>query len=114
MKYDEACAAAGYDFKGHDGETRTRLLHPAEDDFADVTSPVVRRAISQTVKVLNAIIRERGGSPTFINIELAREMARDFAERSKMKKDMDENRARNERIMKRIRTEYGISESTGR
>lgn len=113
MKYDKACAAAGYDFKGHDGETRTRLLHPAEDDFADVTSPVVRRAISQTVKVLNAIIRERGGSPTFINIELAREMARDFAERSKMKKDMDENRARNERIMERIRTEYGKERPTG-
>lgn len=113
MKYDEACAAAGYDFKGHDGETRTRLLHPAEEDFADVTSPVVRRAISQTVKVLNAIIRERGGSPTFINIELAREMARDFSERSKMKKGMDENRARNERIMERIRTEYGKERPTG-
>ena len=113
MKYDKACAAAGYDFKGHDGETRTRLLHPAEEDFADVTSPVVRRAISQTVKVLNAIIRERGGSPTFINIELAREMARDFSERSKMKKDMDENRARNERIMERIRTEYGRERPTG-
>ena len=113
MKYDEACAAAGYDFKGHDGETRTCLLHPAEDDFADVTSPVVRRAISQTVKVLNAIIRERGSSPTFINIELAREMARDFAERSKMKKDMDENHARNERIIERIRTEYGKERPTG-
>lgn len=113
MKYDEACAAAGYDFKGHDGETRTCLLHPAEEDFADVTSPVVRRAISQTVKVLNAIIRERGSSPTFINIELAREMARDFAERSKMKKDMDENHARNERIIERIRTEYGKERPTG-
>lgn len=113
MKYDKACDAAEYDFKGHDGETRTRLLHPAEEDFADVTSPVVRRAISQTIKVLNAIIRERGGSPTFINIELAREMARDFSERSKMKKDMDENRARNERIMERIRTEYGRERPTG-
>ena len=113
MKYDEACAAAGYDFKGHDGEARTCLLHPAEEDFADVTSPVVRRAISQTVKVLNAIIRERGSSPTFINIELAREMARDFAERSKMKKDMDENHARNERIIERIRTEYGKERPTG-
>lgn len=113
LKYNDACAAAGYDFKGHDSETRTRLLHPTEDDFADVTSPVVRRAISQTAKVLNAIIRERGNSPTFINIELAREMARDFTERSKMKKDMDENRARNERIMERIRTEYGKEHPTG-
>ena len=113
MKYDEACAAAGYDFKGHDGKTRTRLLRPTEDDFADVTSPVVRRAISQTVKVLNAIIRERGCSPTFINIELAREMSRDFAERSKMKKYMDENRNSNEQLMERIRTEYGKERPTG-
>lgn len=113
MKYNDACAAAGYDFKAHGGETLTRLLHPAEDDFSDITSPVVRRAISQTVKVLNAIIRERGCSPTFINIELAREMARDFAERSKMKKDMDANRARNEKIMERIRTEYGKETPTG-
>ena len=113
MTYDEACTAAGYDFKGHDGETRTRLLHPTEEDFADVTSPVVRRAISQIVKVLNAIIRERGSSPTFINIDLAREMARDFAERSKMKKDMDENRTRNEQIMARIRTEYSKEHPTG-
>ena len=113
MKYNEACAAAGYEFKGHADEGRTRLLHPTEEDLADITSPVVRRAVSQTVKVLNAIIRERGCSPTFINIELAREMAHDFAERSKMKREMDENRARNERLMERIRTEYGKKEPTG-
>ena len=113
MRYNDACAAAGYDFKGHGGESRTRLLHPTEDDFSDITSPVVRRAISQTVKVLNAIIRQRGCSPTFINIELAREMARDFTERTRIKKDMDANRARNERIMERIRTEYGKEHPTG-
>lgn len=65
MKYDEACAAAGYDFKAHSGRERTQLLHPTPDDLADITSPVVRRAVAQTVKVLNAIIRERGCSPTF-------------------------------------------------
>ena len=113
MKYDEACAAAGYDFKAHGGEERTHLLHPTPDDLADITSPVVRRAVSQTVKVLNAIIRERGCSPTFINIELAREMAQDFSERNQAKKRMDENRARNERLMERIRTEYGKENPTG-
>ena len=95
MKYNEACAAAGYDFKAHGNEERTRLLHPTEDDLADITSPVVRRAVAQTVKVLNAIIRERGCSPTFINLELAREMAQDFTERKQAEKRMDDNRVRN-------------------
>lgn len=113
MKYDEACAAAGYDFKAHSGRERTQLLHPMPDDLADITSPVVRRAVAQTVKVLNAIIRERGCSPTFINLELAREMAQDFTERNQAKKSMDDNRARNERLMERIRTEYGKEHPTG-
>ncbi|MBR6312816.1 MAG: type II CRISPR RNA-guided endonuclease Cas9, partial [Oscillospiraceae bacterium] len=112
MNYNDACAAAGYDFKAHGGE-KSRLLHPTEEDFEDVTSPVVRRAVSQTVKVLNAIIRERGGSPTYINIELAREMAKDFSERNKLKRDMDARGAENERIMERIRTEYGKAKPTG-
>lgn len=113
MKYDEACAAAGYDFKAHSGRERTQLLHPTPDDLADITSPVVRRAVAQTVKVLNAIIRERGCSPTFISLELAREMAQDFTERNQAKKSMDDNRARNERLMERIRTEYGKEHPTG-
>lgn len=113
MKYDEACAAAGYDFKAHSGRERTQLLHPTPDDLADITSPVVRRAVAQTVKVLNAIIRERGCSPTFINLELAREMAQDFTERNQAKKSMDDNRARNKRLMERIRTEYGKEHPTG-
>lgn len=112
MKYDEACAA-GYDFKAHSGRERTQLLHPTPDDLADITSPVVRRAVAQTVKVLNAIIRERECSPTFINLELAREMAQDFTERNQAKKSMDDNRARNERLMERIRTEYGKEHPTG-
>lgn len=113
MKYNEACAAAGYDFKAHGNEERTRLLHPTEDDLADITSPVVRRAVAQTVKVLNAIIRERGCSPTFINLELAREMAQDFTERKQAEKRMDDNRVRNERLMERIRAEYGKEHPAG-
>lgn len=114
MKYNDACAAAGYDFKGHGGEEKTALLPPlGEDDKNTITSPVVLRAISQSIKVINAIIRERGCSPTFINIELAREMAKDHQERSQIKKEQDENHANNERIMKRLREEYGLINPTG-
>ena len=113
MRYNEACAAAGYDFKSHSSIERTHLLHPTPEDLSDITSPVVRRAVSQTVKVLNAIIRQQGCSPTFINIELAREMAHDRQERDQIEKEMDANHARNEKLMERIRTEYGRDNPTG-
>ncbi|MBO5868580.1 MAG: type II CRISPR RNA-guided endonuclease Cas9, partial [Oscillospiraceae bacterium] len=112
MVYSEACTAAGYNFRGHEAE-RTMLLHPTEEDYQDLTSPVVKRAISQTIKVVNAIIRKQGGSPLFINVELAREMAKDFTERKKMEKDMLANQAANERIMERLRKEFGIASPTG-
>lgn len=112
MKYNEACAAAGFDFRGHTGQERTLTLHLKEEDLETITSPVVRRAVSQTIKVVNAIIRKEG-SPTFINIELAREMAKNFTERHKIEKDMLENRAENARRMERIRTEFGKYNATG-
>ena len=114
MKYSDACTAAGYNFKGHDGQEKSHLLPPLDEDSRNViTSPVALRAISQTIKVVNAIIRERDCSPTFINVELAREMSKDFYERIEIKKEQDENRAKNERMMERIRTEYGKSSPTG-
>lgn len=114
MNYNDACTAAGYDFRAHAGTEKTRLLPPLDSDAKDIiTSPVVLRAVSQTIKVVNAIIRERGTSPTFINIELAREMAKDFSERNQIKRDQDENRKRNERLLERIKTEYGKSSPTG-
>ena len=114
MKYSDACEAAGYHFTGHNEEEKTRLLPPLDDDAKNtVTSPVALRAISQTIKVINAIIRERGGSPTFLNVELARELSRDFYERNQMKRDQGENRRKNERIMERIRSEYGKENPTG-
>ena len=112
MNYNEACAAAGIEFHGHSGTERTVVLHPTPDDLADITSPVVRRAVAQTVKVINAVIR-RYGSPVFVNIELAREMAKDFTERKKLEKDNKTNRAENERLMRRIREEYGKMNPTG-
>ena len=114
MKYSDACEAAGYHFQGHDGTEKMRLLPPlGEEERNNITSPVVLRAVSQTIKVVNAIIRERGCSPTYIKIELARELAKNFAERNQLKKQMDENQAANERRIERIRTEYGKSNPTG-
>ena len=113
MNYNDACVAAGYEFKAHDGAERTRLLNAQSELLDDLTSPVVRRSIAQTIKVVNAIIRRQGDSPTFVNIEVARDLARDLKERRKAEKDMEQNRARNERIRQQIRTTFGIDSPTG-
>ncbi|MBQ7883199.1 MAG: type II CRISPR RNA-guided endonuclease Cas9 [Phascolarctobacterium sp.] len=111
--YNEACAAAGYEFRGHVGNEKTFLLPGKTDEMENITSPVARRAISQTIKVINAIIREQGESPLYLNIELAREMAKDFDERKKIKKEQDDNQAKNERLLERIRTEFHKQNPTG-
>ncbi len=112
MVYSDACKEAGYDFRGHSSKN-SRLLPPLSDDNNEITSPVVLRAVSQTIKVVNAIIRKQEKSPMFINIELAREMAKDFSERKKLEKDMETNRKKNEAVMDRIRTEYKVSHPSG-
>lgn len=112
MNYSDACTAAGMDFKAHSKDGRQMYLPPLDEDCHEITSPVVRRAISQTIKVVNAIIRRYGESPVYVNIELARELSKDFAERNKLKKENDENRSKNEALMEQIR-EYKQGAPTG-
>lgn len=112
MNYSDACTAAGYDFRGHSKDGRQMYLPPLDDDCHEVTSPVVRRAISQTIKVVNAIIRRYGQSPVYINIELARDMSKDFAERNKIKKQQDENKSKNEKLFNQI-SEYKAGAPSG-
>lgn len=113
MTYNEACKAAGWDHRAHSNSTASRLLRITSEDLDAITSPVVRRAVSQTVKVINAIVRDYDESPVYINIELAREMSKDFNERKKIDKDIDKNRTENERIMTYLREELGMLSPTG-
>lgn len=112
LSYDKACAAVGYDHRAHTETERTVLLHPTPKDYANITSPVVVRAVSQTVKVINALVRKYG-SPTRLHIEQARELSRDFEERHRMEKDMEANRALNEKAMEQLRKDFGIQSPTG-
>lgn len=115
MLYHDACTAAGYNFKADD--TDQRMYLPAHEkeapELEDIRNPVVRRAVSQTIKVVNALIREMGESPCFVNLELARELSKDKDERSKIEKGQRENQARNDRIMERLRSEFGLLSPTG-
>lgn len=113
MTYDKACGAAGYDFKADGNRKKLKLLKGEEitETINEITNPVVKRSISQTVKVINAII-QKYGSPQAINIELAREMARNFQDRKKMEKQMKDRFGENEKIKKEIQ-ELGVLSPTG-
>ncbi len=113
MTYDKACEAAGYDFKADGTGEKLKILKGEEitSIINDITNPVVKRSVSQTVKVINGII-QKYGSPQAINIELAREMSKNFQERQKMDRQMKERGGENEKIKKEIQ-ELGIVNPTG-
>lgn len=115
-KYNEACEEAGLDFRAHNHNTKQKFLpsNSAEaPELGDITNPVVRRAVSQTIKVINAIIREMGESPTYLNIELAREVVKSFSERKDIQSNYEKNRANNEKLKKEITENFGISNPSG-
>ncbi len=101
MVYTDACAAAGY------------TLQTAVSDPLDIPNPVVKRAVSQTLKVIKAIQEKYDCAPVEVHIELARDMARSYADRQKMKKSMDDNQAQNEKIKEYLKREHNILQPTG-
>lgn len=100
--YDKACECAGLNFKAHTNMQKQMLLPAKSNELDDIVNPVVRRAVSQTIKVVNAIIREMGTSPTYINIELARELSKSKKERDEINKKHKLNQAENEKLKDEI------------
>ena len=94
MTYDKACEAAGYDFKKQSAS------------LEQITNPVVKRAITQTLKVVRAIERKYG-KPYFIKVETARDLAKNFKDRKAIENENKENQARNQSIIQTL-NENGI------
>lgn len=112
LLYNEACENAGYDFKSHVNEDKQIYLKPLPHDQNEITNPVVLRSISQSIKVVNAVIRKYG-SPAFLGIELAREMSKNFKDRGQIEKDQKENASKNERIIQELKNTYKVQNPTG-
>ena len=122
LRYDEACAAAGYHHSQphHDGDEKALYLPPLYarrdkdgrmvfNEELDVPhNPVVLRALNQARKVLNALVRTHG-SPAAVHIEMARDLSRPLDERNKVKKAQDEYRERNEKDKAAFAAEHGIA-----
>lgn len=107
-RYDEACKKAGYNHSRTSESARLKYLRGQEirEEIDEITSPVVKRAISQTLKVLNAVIA-RYGSPVAVNVELAREMSKSRAERDKAMRENARRKDINDKLRDRIRDEFG-------
>ncbi len=110
--YDKACVLAGYDFHAHTNSSRRKYLPKLPEDTYEITSPVVKRAVNQTIKVINEIIR-RYGSPAAVNIELAREMSRSFEDRKDIEKAQKENADNNQKIYEEIKSTFKILAPSG-
>ena len=99
MTYDKACEAAGYNFKKQSAS------------LEQITNPVVKRAITQTLKIVRAIERKYG-KPYFIKVETARDLAKNFKDRKAIENENKENQARNQSIIQTL-NENGIVTPTG-
>ena len=99
MTYDKACEAAGYNFKKQSAS------------LEQITNPVVKRAITQTLKVVRAIERKYG-KPYFIKVETARDLAKNFKDRKAIENENKENQARNQSIIQTL-NENGVVTPTG-
>lgn len=112
-RYDEAAKMAGFNHSSFEYEKQLYLKGERIDErLKDVTSPVVLRAVHQTLRIINEIIKKYG-SPQFINIELAREISKNFTERNRILKEQTENSNTNEDIKNRIEKEYHITKVSG-
>ena len=99
MTYDKACETAGYDFKKQSAS------------LEQITNPVVKRAITQTLKVVRAIERKYG-KPYFIKVETARDLAKNFKDRKAIENENKENQTRNQSIIQTL-NENGVVTPTG-
>lgn len=107
MIYSEACKKAGYDHSNPTSRTTADKL--GEPPY--LRNPVVQKALYETRKVVNAIIREYG-KPTTIRVEMARDMKLTKKQKDERQKRQKENEKANERTRKILQDEFKIQNPT--
>lgn len=110
LTYDKAVDNVYEDFRGTVNTTKKSKLR-LKDLEQEISNPVVRRGISQSIKVLNAITLKYNQiyeKPDVVVIELAREVGKNFQDRNKIKKSQEDNMKTNEFALKAIK-EYKVN-----
>lgn len=105
-RYDVACESAGYNHSQF-SFSKMKFLggKKVAERLNDITAPTVKRAVNQTIRILNEIIKKYG-SPQFVAIELARDFDRTPSERNKIEKQQNERYLENknaEEIIKKYK-----------
>lgn len=104
LQYDKACQEAGYNFKDDSENPRYKLPVINKEE---IRNPVVYRAVTQSRKVINAVI-DKYGSPFEIHIEVAKDLTKNYSDRKKIEKNQIENRTVNDNLKKDIEEHFGI------
>ncbi len=104
LTYDKACLSAGYENKSGKKEKYLRALNPDENN--ELTNPVVKRAVAQTRKIINALISKHGQLDK-IHIELTRDIKKSHQDRKKMQKGQNEYREEKEKVVAKFVERYG-------
>ncbi|WP_168190436.1 type II CRISPR RNA-guided endonuclease Cas9 [Luteithermobacter gelatinilyticus] len=106
LVYSEACEAAGYDHSPRYFGDKDQLPPFLAEYGTEVRNPVVLRALSQTRKVINALIREHG-MPDRFHVELSRELGRNFKDRKDREREIQKRRAYNEELRQHAEEIFG-------
>ncbi|MCL0312535.1 type II CRISPR RNA-guided endonuclease Cas9 [Apilactobacillus sp. TMW 2.2459] len=91
--YSEAAENAGYNF--NEIKIDDKYIHD------NVKNPVVKRAVSNTIKMVKRITKKYG-KPNSIHIELARELGKSLTERKKITDIQEKNKTSNDTIAEEI------------
>lgn len=107
MIYSDACKAAGYDHSNpHQRTVTDKLGLPS-----NVRNPVAQKALFETRKVVNAIVRKYG-KPAIIRVEMARDMKLSKRQKEELQKEQNKRKKANDLATKILREEFGIQQPT--
>jgi CRISPR-associated endonuclease Csn1 len=104
QRYDEAVNKVGY--KKEEGVKSKFLRALSKEEANEMTNPVVKRALVQTRKVVNALIREYGQFDK-VHIELTREIKKSHKDRKKIKNAQEEYQKFKEQVVAEFVEDFG-------
>jgi len=84
------------------------LLPPVKEALPEVRNPAVMRALTETRKTVNAIIR-KFGKPDYVHVELGRDLKRNRDERTKLSSKNREQKKKRDQARDALRT-HGLPE----
>lgn len=102
--YDKACLAAGYN---HSNPVSSFSINEYLPEPKFLKNPVVQKALFETRKVVNALVRKYGKFET-VRIEMARDMKRTKKQKESYQKSQKENEKRNKEAEKILQEDFGI------